>query len=452
MQSLPQNPIMAIPQVLSHNPMKLILILFTAFLLIPAASGATETNDLSVLTLADANKIALHNHPQIAAANYRALAAEEAYKETRAGYYPNADLFADAVGANQEGSRILAGGINNPSVYDRAAGGIAISQLVTDFGHTANLAASSKSESRAQSQTVNATREQILLQVDTAYLGALQARAVLNVAQQTLDTRQLLFDQVSVLASNQLKSSLDVSFARVAIQEAKLLVERAQNNADAAMAALVNDLGERYQRNFDLLNPPPASMPDTNDVSLLVQTALRDRPELLSLRDEDAAAQQYARSQRDARLPTINAFGVAGVSPDHASQLANNYAAAGLQLSLPLFAGGYYTARQHEAELKSQADEELLRAAEDNIVRDVHVAWLNLNNAVAQLQTTAELVHNAAEAYELADARYKIGSSSIVELSQAQLSLTSAQITDADSRYNLLIEQANLQYQIGALH
>ena len=93
-----------------------------------------------------------------------------------------------------------------------------------------------------------------------------------------------------------------------------------------------------------------------------------------------------------------------------------------------------------------------MRALEDNIVRDVHIAWLNVNNALEQFQTTQELVRNAAEAYDLAEARYKIGSSSIVELSQAQLSLTSAQIANTNARYDVLIQQANLDYQTGALH
>jgi outer membrane protein len=88
---------------------------------------------------------------------------------------------------------------------------------------------------------------------------------------------------------------------------------------------------------------------------------------------------------------------------------------------------------------------------EDDIVRDVHIAWLNVNNALEQFQTTQELVRNAAEAYDLAEARYKIGSSSIVELSQAQLSLTSAQIASTNARYDVLIQQANLDYQTGGL-
>jgi len=170
-----------------------------------------------------------------------------------------------------------------------------------------------------------------------------------------------------------------------------------------------------------------------------VEIALTERPELLSLRNEHNAALRFAKSERDSRLPTVSAIGLAGDAPNHDSHLPDNYAVGGIQLSLPLFAGGYYTARQHEAELKAQADNELVRALEDDVVRDVHIAWLNVNNALEQLQTTEELVQNAAEAYDLAEARYKIGSSSIVELSQAQLGLTSAQIANANARYNVCL-------------
>jgi outer membrane protein len=409
------------------------------------------TNVPVVLSLADATKLALQNHPQIASANYRALAAQEAVNQTRAGYFPKADLYADAVGANDEGTRIMAGGLNNPSVYDRGAGGLAVSQLITDFGHTANLNASSKFQAQAESQKANATREQVLLQVNVSYFSALEAQAVLHVAQQTFDTRQLLLDQVSLLASNKLRSELDVSFARVAVQEGKLLVQKAQNDTDDAMTSLSTALGYREPQLFQLVESSQSIFPNTNEVSQLVETALAERPELLSLRNEHDAALRFAKSERDSRLPTISAVGVAGDAPTHDSHLPDNYAVGGLQLSMPLFAGGLYTARQREAELKAQSDNELVRALEDNIVRDVHIAWMNVNNALEQFQTTQELVSNAAEAYDLAEARYKIGSSSIVELSQAQLNLTSAQITNTNARYDVLIQQANLDFQTGAL-
>ena len=431
--------------------MKRIIFTLVIFTACAGEVFADATNVPPVLTLADAQKIALQNHPQIAAADYRALAAREVLTETRAGYYPNANLYADAVGANSEDARILAGGLNNPSVFNRVAGGASVSQLITDFGRTANLVASSKFQSQAENQNADATREQVLLQVNVNYFGTLGAQAVLHVAQQTLDTRQLLLDQVSLLASNKLKSELDVSFADVAVQQSKLLLEKAQNDFDASMASLSTALGYSKPRQFQLLEPGPATNAILNDDSELVQTALAQRPELLSLRDQDVAAVKYARSQRDARLPTLSAFGAAGASPWHDSHLPDDYAVGGVELSFPLFAGGLYVARQHEAELRAHAEDELLRNLEDDIVRDVHIAWLDINNARVEIQTAQELVRSAGEAYDLAEARYKIGSSSIVELSEAQLSLTSAQITATNARYNLFIQQANLDYETGAL-
>ena len=407
-----------------------------------------EPTDLS---LADAEKLALHNHPQIAAANYRALAAQEVVKETRAGFLPTINAYGNIVGAEERNASIMAGGLNSSGAYDRDAVGLAANLLLFDFGHTANLMASSKYQAEAEKHNANATREQVLLQVNVGYFTALEARAVLEVAEQTVATRQVLLDQVSVLASNKLKSELDMSFARVAVQESKLLLQKAQNNADDALTSLSTALGYREPRQFQLNESVPFIFTTTNDVSQLVETALAQRPELLSLRNEHQAAQKFARSQIEARLPVLSAVGVMGDAPYHDSHLPDNYEAGGLQLSLPLFAGGLYAARQHEAELKAAAENELVRSLEDNIVRDVHLAWSNVKTALEQLRTTEELVRNAAEAYELAQARYQIGSSSIVELSQAQLSLTSAQIAEADARYNVLIQQANLNYQTGVL-
>ncbi len=88
---------------------------------------------------------------------------------------------------------------------------------------------------------------------------------------------------------------------------------------------------------------------------------------------------------------------------------------------------------------------------ENNVIRDVRIAWLNVNDALEQLKTTEELALNAMESFTLAQARYQSGLSSIVELSDSQLNLTSAQISEANARYNVLIQQANLNYQTGLI-
>ena len=410
----------------------------------PAASAAVP------LTLAEAHAIALQNHPQIAAASYQAQAQQQVYLQARSGLLPQITAYGDAVHADSDNTRLMAGGVNNPSVFSRTAIGANLTQLITDFGHTTNLAASARLQASAAEQSSLTTRERVLLQVDLAYFGALQAHGIESVARQTFDTRQLLLDRVSVLAENKLKSDLDVSFARVALEQARLLVQRAQNDVDSSLAALSTVLGYREQRNFTLADETSVPVPASAEVQPLIDQALHDRPELAGLRDQRDAAQRLALSFRDARLPTISALVAAGNSPSHDARLPANYGAGGIQVSVPVFAGGLYEARQHEAELRARAAAESLRTVEDDISRDVRVAWLNLNNARERLRTNQQLARYAADAYQLADARYRVGSSSIVELSQAQLELTTAQIDTTTARYEVLLRESDLNYQIGA--
>jgi outer membrane protein len=417
----------------------------------PQPTPSASPPGAPALTIEQARAVALKNHPQIAAADYRAQAATEFFKQARSGLLPQVNLFGSAVEAGSDNTRIMAGGLNNPSVFDRKALGGSASQLITDFGRTYNLSASAKLQASAAGQDASATREQILLDVDRSYFATLQALAVERVAQQTVDTRQLLLDRVSILASNKLKSDLDVSFARVALADGQLLLQRAQNDAASAMAALSSVLGYRELHQFSLAEAAPGPVSRYSDVAPLIDQALQGRPDLASLRDQRDSADRLARSQRDARFPSISAVIASGGAVTRDDRLPANYTAGGLQVSMPLYAGGYYAARKHEAELRAKAASEALRVAEDNVSRDVRVAWLRLNDARQRLQTTEQLRNYAAQAYDLADAKYRAGSSSIVELSQAQLELTSAEIANTNARYDVLIQESGLGFEVGTL-
>jgi outer membrane protein len=423
-----------------------------SILLAIAISGLLRAQDgpPTKLSMDEAKADALRNHPAYAAAQLRQLLAKEALRETRAAYFPTANGYVDAVDTAWDNTRILAGGINNPSVYDRVGEGIAVSQLITDFGRTRNLSSGARSEVRAAAQGEESSREQILLNVEANYLATLQADAVLDVATQTISARKLLVDQVTALAKNQLKSELDVSFAQVALEQAELLVQKSQGDAEGAMASLGAALGRKETGTFILADDrqevsAPASL------SVLVATALRQRPDLLNLRYQYEAAQSVAAAAKDANYPTLAAVGVLGNSYAEDSHLPDKYAAAGVQLSVPLFEGGAIMARQHEAEIRARVAAEAVREAEDNVVRDVRLTLVAVQTAYQRLATTRQLLKHASEAYELAKARYKVGSSSIVELSDAQLNQTSAAIAYANAEYDTRIQAAVLDYQTGNL-
>jgi outer membrane protein len=419
---------------------------FIGFWAAPAPADGTN-----VLSLKDAEEMAVKNHPRISAAQLIALASKETVREVRSAFFPAISADATAVGSAGDDVRIAAGGLNNPLILSRDAEGVNISQLITDFGRTANLTSSAKLRSQAEAQSAEATRAQILLEVSAAYYDTLQGQSVLEVAQQTVTTRQLVLDQVSTLATNQLKSGLDVSFAQVDLAGGKLLLANAQNDLQADFARLNNLLGGRGEQTWLLVDEPAAPVPPP-DATQMIQTALRERPDLLQLGYERDAAAKFARAEKDLDYPTISAVGSAGVIPVRdPALLKSDYAAAGVNLSLPIFNGFLFSAKRNEADLRAKAAAENLRDAQNNVIRDVRVAVLNLNYAVERMALTDELLASASQAFELAQGRYKAGLSSIVELSQAQLNKTSAQIEQARAKYQFQVQSSILNFQIGAL-
>ncbi len=424
--------------------MKLLRLCSFVTMVLVAGTGAAAQTPVK-LTLSEAEEIAIKNHPQLSAARLTAQAANQVPTEVRAAKLPN--LFASASGAGAtEEARIASGALNNPLILSRGAMGFSVSQLLLDFGRTDSLVESSRLRARAGEQTAEAVRAQIILLVDRAYFQALRAQALLKVAEQTIAARQLVVDQVDALRQSGLKSGLDVSIASYNLAEARLLLSRSQNEVKAAYADLSAALGSPEEQSFELADEslPIVSLPDP---SSLVGDALRKRPELGALQFERDAAYQFLKAEKTLKLPSVTGIWSAGWTPFGDSRLTNGYNAAGFSISIPIFNGHLFKAREAEAELKARAVEQTLKDAENRVTRDVRIALLNVNTAYERLGLSTQLLSRATEALDLAQERYKLGLSSIVELSQAQLNLTIAEIERANARYEYLQQRSVLRYQ-----
>jgi outer membrane protein len=402
------------------------------------------------LSLPEAQRQAIQNNPQFTAAKLNAQASYQVPKEYRANLAPNLSGSLTGVGADS-GSRLAAGALNNPVVYSRLASGLTISQMFTDFGRTRNLVDMAKLRAQAQDQVTESTHAEILLATSRAYFNVLRATAVLQVATQTVAARQLVSDQVTALEANRLKSLLDVSFANVNLSDAKLLLVQAQNDLKSAEAELAAAMGLPSQTAFTLSPEPlPAALPDVIDP--LIQDAIQNRPELKDLRLEQNAAERFAKAEHALYYPTIGALGSAGFVPAGEAAVPGRYGAVGVNVNIPIFNGGLFRARQTEAELRAQAATQNVNDLANRVVRDVRVAYLAARTAYDRIGLTDELLKQAQLALDLAQSRYNLGLSSIVELSQAQLNLTSAQIGAASARYDYQSQWTAVQYQTGALH
>jgi outer membrane protein len=242
-----------------------------------------------------------------------------------------------------------------------------------------------------------------------------------------------------------------LSFANVNLSQSQLLQLDAQNNADATMATLDTVLGLDHEVVYQLIDdagPNPNPPPDFNP---LIQTALTQRPDLQSLTLGQQSAQKFARTQWDQRLPSITAAGTVGTIPIRVDQYYTNnwWGGIGVNMNIPIFNGFLYGAEAREARYRAQADAERTRDLRDRIVRDVRTAWLQANTAYQRIGVTGELLKQANMALQLAQTRYQLGLSSIVELSQAQLQQTSAAIDNTNAQYEYRLSLATLNYQIG---
>jgi outer membrane protein len=153
-----------------------------------------------------------------------------------------------------------------------------VSQLITDFGHTSNLVASAHLNEKSEEQNAVAARERIVLAVDQAFYGVLQARTVPFVAKETVKERQSLSDQVSALAKSKLKSDLDATFASANLAQAQLLLLDAQNNEESALASLSAILGYASLQGFEILDTTEPFSNPPSAVDSLIADALTKRP------------------------------------------------------------------------------------------------------------------------------------------------------------------------------
>jgi outer membrane protein len=414
----------------------------------PAATTTTAPGPR--LTRADAERMALTNNPLVSVSHLLALAQHQVVRESRSAELPTIAGSLTAQDANDAG-RISSGSLSASRLFIRVGGGVTFSQLITDFGHTTNLVASSKLQERAQQANEIATREDVVLVTDRAFYNALQAQALLQVARQTVNLRQTTQTQVNQLTQNKLRSTLDLTFANVNLSQAQLLQLDAQNNADATMAALDEVLGLDRPVHYSLVDNTKNNPPPPPDEQALLDLAVKQRPDLQSLDLTRQSQEKFSRAQRDQMFPTLSALGTVGASPVRPGQyyVSSWDGAIGANLNIPIFNGFLYSAEAKEAQLRAQAAAQQTRQLKDVIARDVQTAWLDANNAFTRLGVTAELLNQANESLGLAQTRYKLGLSSIVELSQAQLQQTEAEITNTNAQYQYRLTLSALNFQTG---
>jgi outer membrane protein len=240
---------------------------------------------------------------------------------------------------------------------------------------------------------------------------------------------------------------------QVQLTDAEFAVLQARNDLSSAFAELNNAMGIDGPPTYDLEEVPTlVAQPDLLD-ALLAEAQSR-RPELVALKERVRTAENRMKAATSSNLPTVQAFGSAG-DTEHISNRPNlqegGWWAAGAAVSVPLFTGFLIQNQVAEATSQKREAESIYLALLRDVQLQVRENFLSVVTLMQQVKVAQEQVAIARESLGLARQRYKLGLSSIVEVTQSEVAVTAAETRLAETQYNAKIAEARLKYAIGGM-
>jgi len=443
---------------LRRLPRSLCLGLAGARLLIAAVSPAQTANPLAApaaavqLTLEHAVSTALQRHPALRQANAAVDAAEAQLKQARASYFPQLTLTGiGKVGLSGATGALGLPGFPGSPFFRNLAGSVNAYQNVFDFGRTKRLVAAHRALLESERLRRSAEERRIVLAVRRAYLAALEAQRLLQLAQKTVEERRLTLLRAQAYFQAQLRPQLEVNLAEANLAEAEGNFIQSRNTVSTSMAALqsamgVEDPATRYQ-----LQEPQAQFPALPAVEELVESGLKQRPEFQALALKITALSEDVGSARSNRWPQIRGLGAGGAGRFQGTTVKpiQRHGVAGLGGMVPLFTGGRLKGELEEAEANLRgalASRDQLR---QQIRLEVTQAYYLSSDLQERIRAAAEQERAAQQALRLAQGRFHLQLASFLEVMTAEVAATRAETSHAQAVFDYQRAQAELEFASG---
>jgi outer membrane protein len=426
-----------------------VLALATVVALAPAI--ATADTPAERTTLDECIAIALAEQPTLKAAGATVDAARERVWESTAAYLPQVSASYDAdrrftSTGNLTGGAFARGAgqtlVNRSRTFNFYSTGVALTQVLFDFGQNLSLIHRAQALAESVSADADTQHDAVVFNVSQAYLALLASYRLRDVADETVRQNE----QHLALAQGRYEVGFaprfDVTQAQVQVATAELNQVTARNNVTLGRETLRNTLGLSGPLTFDIvdvLDRPAVTIPDEKALDF----AYDGRPELRSIRAQrDAAQHQIAAVEKD-YLPKVGGSASYGYSGSE-YPLQNNWD-VGASVNLSLFNGGLTTAQVGEAKANLAVIEANWEGLRQNVELEVRQALLNVQQGVESIRVADKGLRQARENVELAEGRYSTGAGSIIELTDAQASLVSAEASRIQALVNYRTAVATLE-------
>jgi outer membrane protein len=413
---------------------------------------------LRVLTLADVERSAEAQQPQMLVAKAATHVAEAQTEQARAPLLPQitgtasytreTGNFQPRPGITPNGTPIPGANFFSTS-YDVWSFGLTGTQLIYDFGQTYEKYDAAKQTVDAQRFAEQTTQYTIVSNVRRAYFNARAFKALVGVAQESLDDQNRHLTQVQGFVQVGTQPQIALAQQKAAVANARVQLITAQNNYETAKAQLNQAAGIVGGTEYEVSDEElPAVEGEDQPLSTLVAKAMATRPELATLQKERDAQDATLRAAKGGYGPSLSAIAGATYGGESLDQLIPNWSVEGL-LTWPIFQGGLTRGQVHQAEAGLQSIDAQRSLEELQVQLDVDSARLAIRAAKATIGASDDALTNAREQLRLAEQRYATGVGSIIELNDAQVAYTTAAAQVIQARYGLASARAQLLAALG---
>jgi len=431
--------------------------------------GPTDAPEQRVVTLAQFEQSAMSRQPQMLVARANTDVAVAQVQQARAPLLPQ--VSATAQYTRETGNYVSRPGfvpttiltyMNNPiqesvvtpspsltQSFDVWNFGLNATQLIYDFGQTAqkyHAAAATVDAARAAETT---TRLQVLVNVRKAYFNARAMKELVNVAKETLDDQNNHLVQVVAMVRVGTQPPIALAQQQASVANAKVQLITSQNNYETSKVTLNQAAGVAGDTEYDVGSEEMPPVEDEDQaLEALVAKAIAARPELAQLVKQRDAQEATLSSAKGGYGPTFSAaagFTEAGLALD---TLVPNWS-AGLLLNWPFFQGGLTVGQVHQAQAGLRSIDAQTSLEELQVRVDVDTARLAVRAARATIGAAEDAVSSAREQLRLAEQRYATGVGSIIELNDAQVAYTTSAAQLVQARYTLASARAQLLAALG---
>ncbi len=343
--------------------------------------------------------------------------------------------------------------LNDPESLDNFQTRFSLRQPLFTGGEVQNLHRAARKDARAARFDYEGALADVALETVRAYWGLSLARQSVGVAKMAVETAEESLRQIQALYKEGTVVRSDLLSAQVRLADFRESLVRARGRSQVAEAALAILLGEKPPGSWEvvpLLPLEPADMP-VPDPASLYDIARSKRPDHAALKARAEAAAAAEKAARAAFLPRLGLeASYEWNSPKFQEDQEGSYL-LGVGLEWSLFEGLRDRSRLREAAAGAEAARQRLRALEDRMELEIQEALTEVETQQESLSVTQERVSQAEENLRIVRQRYQGGLTTVVELQQAELTLSHSRLQRLQAAHDLRISLARLKWVTGEL-